>query len=85
VPGGQGGNNLFNLNYVEFNGPGVSVVKTDQPGNVSGTVPATLSLALGTPATFGAFTPGVARTYNASMTANVVSTAGPSAAARRRC
>ena len=31
-----------------------------------GNVPATLSLTLGTPATFGAFTPGVARDYNAS-------------------
>ena len=30
-------------------------------GDVGGTVPATLSLTLGRPATFGAFTPGVAR------------------------
>ena len=30
----------------------------------------------GTPATFGAFTPGVARDYTASTTANVISTAG---------
>ena len=34
-------------------------------------MPATLSLTLGTPASFGAFTPGVARTYDASTTANV--------------
>jgi hypothetical protein len=39
-------------------------------------VPATLSMTLGTAPTFGAFTPGVARTYNASTTANVISTAG---------
>ena len=39
-------------------------------------VPATLSLTLGTPASFGAFTPGVARTYEASTSANVISTAG---------
>ena len=45
-------------------------------GPVGGTVPATLSLALGTPASFGAFTPGVARDYTGSMSANVVSTAG---------
>ena len=45
-------------------------------GGVGGTVPATLSLTLGTPATFGAFTPGVAREYDASTTANVISTAG---------
>jgi hypothetical protein len=43
---------------------------------ISGTVPAMLSLTLGSPATFGAFTPGLAKDYNASMTANVVSTAG---------
>ena len=42
----------------------------------SGTVPATLSLTLGAPATFGAFTAGVAHVYDASMTANVISTAG---------
>jgi hypothetical protein len=45
-------------------------------GDVGGTVPATLALTLGTPASFGAFTPGVAKTYSASTTANVVSTAG---------
>ena len=39
-------------------------------------MPATLSLTLGTPATFGAFTPGVARDYVASTSANVISTAG---------
>jgi hypothetical protein len=45
------------------------------PGEVSGTVPATLSLTMGTPASFGAFTPGVARDYLASTTANVITTA----------
>ena len=39
-------------------------------------MPATLSLTLGTPASFGAFTPGVDRTYDATTTANVISTAG---------
>jgi hypothetical protein len=43
---------------------------------VSGTVPATLSLAVGGPASLGAFTPGVAREYTASMLGNVISTAG---------
>ena len=37
---------------------------TSVDGTVGGTVPATLSLTLGAPATFGAFTPGVARDYN---------------------
>jgi len=43
---------------------------------VGGTVPATLSLTLGPPASFGAFTPGVDHTYSASTTATVTSTAG---------
>jgi hypothetical protein len=47
--------------------------------DVGGTVPATLSLTLGAPASFGAFTPGVDRTYSASTTADVVSTAGDAA------
>ena len=42
-------------------------------------VPATLSLTLGAPAQFGAFTPGVAREYTATTTANVISTAGDAA------
>jgi hypothetical protein len=46
---------------------------------VGGTVPATLSLSLGAAASFGAFTPGVDRTYDASTTANVTSTAGDAA------
>jgi hypothetical protein len=45
-------------------------------GGVSGTVPATLSLSLGAPASFGAFTPGLAKDYTASSTATVTSTAG---------
>jgi hypothetical protein len=49
------------------------------PGAVNGTVPATLALTLGGPASFGAFTPAVARDYLASTTANVVSTAGDAA------
>ena len=48
-------------------------------GGVGGTVPATLSLTLGAPATFGAFTPGVAKDYTASTSANVISTAGDAA------
>jgi hypothetical protein len=42
----------------------------------TGTVPATLSLSLGAPATFGAFAPGVGKTYLAATTATVISTAG---------
>ena len=54
--------------------------ETPVAGDVGGTVPATLSLTLGAPAaTFGAFTPGVAKDYTASTTANVISTAGDAA------
>jgi hypothetical protein len=53
-----------------------NVLHDDADGNVSGTVPGTLSLTVGAPASFGAFTPGVARTYEASTTANVISSAG---------
>jgi amidase len=49
---------------------------TSTTGTAGGTVGATLSLTLGTPAAFGAFTPGLAKDYSAGMTANVVSTAG---------
>src|SRR5262249_20319904 len=54
------------------------VVRRDVPVNagVSGTVPATLSLPLGPAATFGAFTPGVMKTYESSTNATVISTAG---------
>jgi hypothetical protein len=46
-------------------------------GGVSGSVPATLGLTLGSaPASFGAFTPGVDGTYETSTTATVTSTAG---------
>jgi aminopeptidase YwaD len=52
----------------------VSIAAADVSANA--TVPATLSLSLGTPAAFGAFTPGLAKDYTSSMTATVVSTAG---------
>ena len=63
-----------------------STAKTsvDVPGTVGGTVPPTLSLTLGAPASFGAFTPGVDRDYTASTTATVTSSAGRRAPRRRR-
>ncbi len=51
-------------------------VAVEQPGEVGGEVPATLALTIGGPATFGAFTPGVARDYETTLGANVISTAG---------
>ena len=48
---------------------------TRAPGGLGGTVPATLALTLGAPATFGAFTPGVSKDYTAATTATVLSTA----------
>jgi hypothetical protein len=57
-------------------GPPPATYTTTADGPVSGSVPATLSLSLGTPASFGAFTPGLAKTYDASTSATVISTAG---------
>ena len=50
--------------------------ETNVDGGVAGSVPATLALTLGAPASFGAFTPGVAKDYTATTAANVISTAG---------
>ena len=57
----------------------VPAITTSTPGTVGGAVPATLALTLGTPATFGAFTPGLAKDYTATSTATVLSTAGDAA------
>jgi predicted deacylase len=48
-------------------------------GTVGGTVPATLSLTLAGPASFGAFVPGVEADYTAETSASVISTAGDAA------
>ena len=60
------------------------VAYTTATGSAGGSVAATLALTLGTPAPFGAFTPGVAKDYTASTTANVISTAGDADAQRLR-
>jgi hypothetical protein len=52
---------------------------TSSPGGASGSVPATLSLTLGAPASFGTFVPATALLYTASTSANVISTAGDAA------
>jgi hypothetical protein len=39
-------------------------------------VPSTLSLLLGSPASFGSFTPGATKTYQATTSGSVISTAG---------
>src|SRR3954453_453890 len=57
-------------------GPPPATSSTSQNGTVGGSVPATLSLTLGPAASFGPFTPGVGKTYDAQMTASVLSTAG---------
>ena len=54
---------------------------TSVESGIGGTVPATLSLALGAPASFGPFTPGVAKEYTASTIATIISTAGDAALA----
>ena len=47
---------------------------TSVDSHISGAVPSTLALTLGTPASFGTFTPGATTTYEASMPASVTST-----------
>jgi predicted alpha-1,2-mannosidase len=54
----------------------VTATETSTGGTVGGSVNATLALTLGASASFGTFTPGLDRTYTASTTANVISTAG---------
>jgi cytochrome c len=49
------------------------------PADVGGTVPATLSLTVGPPASFGAFKPGVADDYLTSLSASVISTGADAA------
>ncbi len=60
----------------EVEPPAPSLQSDPVTGTVGGSVPATLALTLGSPATFGAFTPGLAKDYTASTMANVISTAG---------
>ena len=62
--------------YLFAAAPKTTAASTSTDGTVGGTVPATLSLTLGAPATFGAFVPGVENDYTATTTANVISTAG---------
>jgi type 1 glutamine amidotransferase len=59
--------------------PPAPAFTNDQNGTVGGSVPATLSLTLGAPAAFGAFTPGLAKDYTATTLATVISTAGDAA------
>jgi hypothetical protein len=54
----------------------VPLKATSADGTVGGTVPATLALTLGAPASFGAFTPGITKEYTATTEATVTSTAG---------
>ena len=64
------GNIFFDVSDADV----TSVVAPTVP--VGGTVPATLALTLSAPASFGPFTPGLAKEYTASTTATVISTAG---------
>jgi hypothetical protein len=66
-------------NSCERAGQTVDPMTTSTPGSAGGTVSATLALTLGTQATFGAFTPGLAKDYTSQATATVTSTAGDGA------
>jgi hypothetical protein len=54
----------------------VTTVEVPVQGGAGGAVPAALTLSLSPAGALGPFMPGVARAYDASMTANVISTAG---------
>jgi hypothetical protein len=71
-----GGSNTVTLTATSVSDPSVTSTATCGQTSVGGTVPATLSLSLGAPASFGGFQPGVARDYSASTPVDVVSTAG---------
>ena len=64
------GNVFFDVSDADI----TSIVAPTAP--VGGSVPATLALTLGAPASFGPFAPGVAKEYTASTNATVISTAG---------
>ena len=73
------GNGTVTLNAVSESDPSktaTAVARTPVDGGVGGAVPATLALTMGTPASFGAFTPGLGKDYFATTAANVISTAG---------
>src|SRR6201991_1829854 len=71
------GNAVASVKGVAVSGDkALPVSLTSADTGAGGSVPATLSLTLGTPASFGPFTPGVTKTYESSTTANVISTAG---------
>ena len=69
------GDSLYNAS----SSPIVTYEATSAIGAVAASVPATLSLSLGSPASFGAFAAGVDKEYSATTSANVISTAGDAA------
>lgn len=72
------GPGLAGPGFYDVNG-GCSDYGVDATTPVGGAVSPTLSLTLGTAATFGQFTPALAKTYTSSTTATVISSAGDAA------
>ena len=72
------------VNYADGDSASKTVVAADVPTplftnvsqDVGATVPLVLSLTLGPPATFGAFTPSLDKDYTASTTARALATSG---------
>jgi hypothetical protein len=67
------GNVFFDVNHADF------AIAAAPTTTIGGSVPATLSLSLGAAPSFGAFTPGITKDYDASTTATVTSSAGDAA------
>jgi hypothetical protein len=67
---------LLETNHITVDRGQLANMSLCTPGGASGTVPATLSLTLGPAASFNTFTPGQTKTYTATQSASVISTAG---------
>jgi PKD repeat protein/glucose/arabinose dehydrogenase len=68
--------NVGTVGSVQFTiAPPTSGEEVEEDVEVVGSVPGVLALSLGTPASFGTFTPGVTRDYTASTTAQITSSA----------
>lgn len=65
----------FNIDYIQFDRVSADPPTHEVPAGVGGVVAGTLSLELGTAPSLGVFVPGLTRTYTATSTAKVISSA----------
>jgi alpha-L-rhamnosidase len=77
--GTTGGDAVYEAGSGSYRFAAAVLTSTTVPTGVSGTVPGTLALTVGGPVSLGAFTPGVAHDYTATLAARVTSTAADAA------